>query len=436
MPKLTIFYKGHKILLILIAWISSFILLTLALSFDVIPFDIGLYIPILDTVVPKPLAITFPLFSFAGIFGIAALSLNLEVGVTGISNFGKIAFFMIGCYATGLAFLFKYPIFIAIPIGMLVTGLFGYLLAVPTLNLREDYLAIVTIAVGETLRTVLRAETWIAWPQDRSTSGGVLGLTIENFFRSSITTDLIIGDIVIPASHVADAMFLALITVLFLLVYLFLEVLYNSPFGRILKSIRDNDIAAESLGKDIVSYRIKAFVLSSVLAGLAGGIWALYIVAFSPGGFPPYYSFFLWIVIIIGGLGNNRGVIFGSIIIWSIEYLARTLTSDLPIFVGQFTNLFDPISDLYQQILSLIPFVGEFIASVNPITFFQNLVTINPPEYYPQFIFGIILIIFLIYRPKGLFPEHPIKTVADSVILEDSKKKDLSIEKDEDQEKI
>ena len=436
MPKLTIFYKGHKILLILIAWISSFILLTLALSFDVIPFDIDLYIPILDTVVPKPLAITFPLFSFAGIFGIAALSLNLEVGVTGISNFGKIAFFMIGCYATGLAFLFRYPIFIAIPIGMLVTGLFGYLLAIPTLNLREDYLAIVTIAVGETLRTVLRAETWIAWPQDRSTSGGVLGLTIENFFRSSITTDLIIGDIIIPASHVADAMFLALITILFLLVYLFLEVLYNSPFGRILKSIRDNELAAESLGKDIVSYRIKAFVLSSVLAGLAGGIWALYIVAFSPGGFPPYYSFFLWIVIIIGGLGNNRGVIFGSIIIWSIEYLARTLTSDLPIFVGQFTNMFNPISDLYQQIVSLIPFVGEFIAKINPITFFQNLVTINPPEYYPQFIFGVILIIFLIYRPKGLFPERPIKTVANNVILEDSKKKDLSTEKDGDQEQI
>ncbi|MHA1206747.1 MAG: ABC transporter permease subunit, partial [Candidatus Hodarchaeales archaeon] len=113
MQKLDVFFKGHKILLILITWISSFILLTLALSFDVIPFDIGFYIPILDTVVPKPLAITLPLFSFAGIFGIAALSLNLEVGVTGISNFGKIAFFMIGCYATGLAYLFRYPIFIA-----------------------------------------------------------------------------------------------------------------------------------------------------------------------------------------------------------------------------------------------------------------------------------------------------------------------------------
>ncbi|PWI47456.1 hypothetical protein CEE45_11620 [Candidatus Heimdallarchaeota archaeon B3_Heim] len=433
MQKVNIFFKGHKILLILIAWISSFILLTVFLSFDAIPFDIDLYIPILDTVVPKPLDVTLPLFSYAGIFGIAALSLNLEVGVTGISNFGKIGFFMIGCYATGLAFLFRYPIFIAIPIGMLVTGFFGYLLAIPTLKLREDYLAIVTIAVGETLRTVLRAETWIAWPQNRQTSGGVLGLTIENIFRSSITTDLVIGDIVILASHVADLMFLIVITVIFLLVYLFLEVLYNSPFGRVLKSIRDNELAAESLGKNIVSYRIKAFVLSSVLAGLAGGVWALYIVAFSPGGFPPYYTFFLWIVIIIGGLGNNRGVIFGSLFIWGIEYLARVLTSDIPTFVGQFTKYLNPISDLYRQIFSLIPFVGEFIASLDPISFFQSLIIINPPEYYPQFVFGILLILFLIYRPKGVFPERPIKTVADIALLEDSKEKNLSSEKDDNQ---
>ena len=434
MKKFSILFKGHKIIMILIAWSSTFVLLTWALSFDLIPFDIPLYIPILDTVVPKPLSITLPLFSYAGIYGIAALSLNLEVGVTGISNFGKIAFFMIGCYATGLAFLFKYPIFIAIPFGMLVTGIFGYLLALPTLNLREDYLAIVTIAVGETLRTVLRAETWIAWPQDRSTSGGVLGLSIENIFRSFITTDFVFGDIVIIASNVADLLFLAVITILFLLVYLFVEVLYNSPFGRILKSIRDNEIAAESLGKDVVSYRIKAFVISSVLAGLAGGIWALYIVAFSPGGFPPYYSFFLWIVIIIGGLGNNRGVILGSLVIWSIEYLARTLTSEIPSFVGQFTVLLNPISDLYRQIFSLIPFIGELIASVDPISFLRALVTINPPEYYPQFFFGIILIVFLIYRPKGLFPERSIKTVANKVVLEESQEPSSQSEKDQNQE--
>ncbi|MHA1444816.1 MAG: hypothetical protein ACTSR4_08735, partial [Candidatus Hodarchaeales archaeon] len=73
---------------------------------------------------------------------------------------------------------------------------------------------------------------------------------------------------------------------------------------------------------------------------------------------------------------------------------------------------------------------------INPIKFFQNIVTINPPEYYPQFIFGILLIIFLIYRPKGVFPERPIKTIANNVILEDSKKKDLSIEKDEMQKQI
>jgi branched-chain amino acid transport system permease protein len=396
--------KGHKIIPILIVWISSFILLSIILHFY---FEIE-----------NPLDVTIPLFSYAGIFGIAALSLNLEVGVTGISNFGKIAFFMVGTYVTGLVYLFKYPIFIAIPVGMIAAGFFGYLVALPTLDLREDYLAIVTIAVGEILRTILRAETWIAWPQDRQSSGGTLGLSIENIFRSTITTDLTIGDLVIPATYIADSVFLIIITVLLFLMYLFLESLYNSPFGRILKSIRDNDLAAESLGKDIVSYRIKAFIVSSALAGFAGGIWALYIVGFSPDGFPPYYTFFLWIVIIIGGLGNNRGVIFGSLLVWGIEYLSRTLTSDLTSLVNQVTGYLNPISELYQDIFSLIPLIGETIADINPISFFQNVITINPPEYYPQFFFGLILVIFLIFRPEGVFPERPIKTIANTVLTE------------------
>ncbi len=407
-----LYLKGHRILLIIGGWFSSFILLTFLLSF----------------VIPNPLNLTLPLFSYAGIFGIAALSLNLEVGVTGISNFGKIAFFMVGCYTTGLMYLFKFPIFIAIPIGMVVAGFFGYLLALPTLDLREDYLAITTIAVGEIVRTVLRAETWIAWPQNRSEAGGTLGLTVENIFRSNITSDLVLGNIVLPSTLIADFLFLFSITAVFLLVYLFVEIIYNSPFGRVLKSIRDNDLAAESLGVDIVEYRIKAFVVSSALAGLAGGIWALYIVGFSPDGFPPYYTFFLWIIVIIGGIGNNRGVIFGSLLVWSIEYISRTLTGDIDTLVSRIVGILNPLSDFYQQISSHIPIIGDFLLSLNPISFFQEIVVINPPEYYPQFFFGILLILFLIYRPKGIFPERPIQTVAELAVSEHVNKTDSVIE--------
>jgi len=381
MKRLNYISKGHNIFPIFIGWTGAFLIITALLNLSGI----------------NGLALSIPLFSIAGIFGIAALSLNLEVGLTGISNFGKIAFFMIGCYTSGLLYLLHYPFYIGILGAMIVGGVFGYLLALPTLHLREDYLAIVTIAVGEILRTALLAEVWLAWPQStglgQRLSGGSFGISIENIFRSVITSDLNIGTTVIEATVVADFIFMVVISIVFFSVYLFLEYLYNSPWGRVLKSIRENELAAESLGKNVVSYRIKAFILASSLAGLAGGIWALYIVSFTPSGFPPYYTFLMWMMIIIGGLGNNRGTIIGSITIWSVDFLARQFREDIVGFLDRISSLLNPIDQL--------PL----------ITNLQDLIRIDP-IYGQQAFFGIFLILVLIFRPKGLLPERTINTVA------------------------
>ncbi len=380
----SIISKGHNTVPIIIGWAGAFLVITALLNFSGI----------------NGLAISVPLFSIAGIFGIAALSLNLEVGLIGISNFGKIAFFMIGCYTSGMLYLLHYPFYVGILGAMVVGGVFGYLLALPTLHLREDYLAIVTIAIGEILRTALLAEVWLAWPQStglgQRSSGGAFGLSIDNIFRKFITTDLTIGGTVIEAPVVADFVFMVAISLLFFMVYLFLEYLYNSPWGRVLKSIRENELAAESLGKNVVAYRIKAFILASSFAGLAGGIWSLYIVSFTPSGFPPYYTFLMWMMIIIGGLANNRGTIVGSIAIWSADFLTRQFREDIVGFLNRIAGFLNPIDQ--------IPLVSNF----------QDLIRIDP-IYGQQAFFGIFLILVLIFRSEGLLPERTIKTVATKV---------------------
>ncbi|MHA2289208.1 MAG: branched-chain amino acid ABC transporter permease [Promethearchaeota archaeon] len=384
MTRLNFVTKGHNIFPIIMGYIGAFVAITVLLNLSGI----------------NGIAISVPLFSIAGIFGIAALSLNLEVGLTGISNFGKIAFFMIGCYTSGMLYLLHYPFYIGILGAMIVGGAFGYLLALPTLHLREDYLAIVTIAVGEILRTALLAEVWLAWPQSTGTgqrsSGGSFGLSVDNIFRSLITTDLTIGTMVIEAPVVADFVFMVIISLLFLFVYLFLEYIYNSPWGRVLKSIRENELAAESLGKNVVAYRIKAFILASSLAGLAGGIWSLYIVSFTPSGFPPYYTFLMWMMIIIGGVANNRGTIVGSIAIWSADFLARQFREDIVAILNNIASFLNPIDG--------IPLVTNI----------QDLIRIDP-IYGQQAFFGIFLILVLIFRSEGLLPERTIKTVATKI---------------------
>lgn len=375
-------FIGHKVLILLVAWFGIFIILTWFLNTFA---DLN------------GLAVTIPLFSFAGIFGIAALSLNLEVGLAGMPNFGKIAFFMVGAYTTGTFTLLGFPIHYALIIGMIVTGFLGYLIALPTLKLRADYLAIVTIAIGEILRTIILAEQWLG-DQLGCLCGGARGLRVQNIFREGILYDVVIGGNLIQRTVVADFLFLIAITITMFVVYLILETLYNSPWGRILKSIRDNDIATESLGKDVVDYRIRTFIIASAFAGLAGGIFGIYIVTISPFAFLPLLTFQIWIMMILGGIANNRGVIFGSVLFWSITNLTLVLKEEVSAMLSSIASLLNPFNDL-----PFIPTIQGFI--------------IFDPINLQNFGFGLILLLFLLFRPQGVIPEREIKTVAKDVMI-------------------
>ena len=397
-------FKGHSILLIILGLILYCIAMVIVIT----------VINIFFNVYADSFTIIAEIFAFAGIYGIAALSLNVEVGQAGLSNFGKVAFFMIGSYATMLSLLFGYPIYIALIIGMIASGFAGYLVALPTLRLREDYLAIVTIVGGEILRYILKAENWITYPQTGQSGGGAFGLLIQTYV-SMFPIDLLnlnifgihfsfffpisnnIFGITFSQVAYAELAFDIILMICLIIVYIILETLYNSPWGRVIKSIRENDLATESLGKDVSVYKIKTFIVANAITGFAGGLYAVYTGFILPDSFVPLITFYLWIIIIIGGLANNRGAIAGTFIFWTTSTLALQYKDQLTNFLGAQSQILNPIKG--------IPFVASL----------QNLIKNLDPVNTQNILFGVILLLILIYRPQGIISERPIKTIAQRV---------------------
>lgn len=278
---------------------------------------------------------------YIGIYAILAVSLNIEAGFTKLMNFGKVAFFAIGAYTSTLLSMAGAPFIVSLFGGLLLSALFGFLVALPTLRLRTDYLAIVTLAFGEILRLVFLNELWL-------TSGpmGIRGIPQPLF---SVFEDNYI-------------LFYALLVYVALIIcYLFSEKLINSPFGRVLKSIRDDEDAAQALGKNTFVFKIKAFVIGSCMAGVSGALFAHYIAFISPDMFFPSLTFSVWTMMVIGGRANNLGVIAGAAMIQVFERGTR--------FLKDFVEL--PIE----------------------------------PYNFRIIVIGLLLLIFLIYRPDGIIKE-------------------------------
>lgn len=291
---------------------------------------------------------------FIGIFAIVSLSLNLEYGFTGLGNFGKVAFFLAGAYTyailmerTGI------PFYLALIMAMLVSAGIGLLVSLPALRLREDYLAIVTLAIGEILRLVVKAEDSLAH--------GVWGITVPPAIHWS-------GMSVLEMRMVN----VGLIYFCLILCFIFTELLTRSPYGRVLRAIREDEVAAEALGKARVKYKAQVFMLGSALAGLGGALYAQYIQFIDPYMFMPMVTFTVWIMVIVGGPANNWGVLLGAVLVILFERGARIIKDYL-----------------------LLP--------IDPI----NL------QYI---LFGVLVIFLLAYRPQGLLKEHQVETRAIKVV--------------------
>jgi branched-chain amino acid transport system permease protein len=257
---------------------------------------------------------------FATVFALMVLGLNLQWGFTGLFNVGVAGFVAIGAYTSALLTAPDYPnqiggLGLPIPVGwlgaMAASGVAAFIIGLATLRLRHDYLAISTFGTAVILQLVaLNADTL---------TGGPFGLQfIPKPFADAISDNL-----------VWNLAYLALAATLLGVSYVAIERLVRSPWGRVLRAIREDEIAAESLGKRAFYFRLQAFVIGCSLMGLGGALYAHFVGYIAPEDFLPILTFQLWTMLIVGGSGNNRGAILGAFVVWALWTLSGNLLREL-----------------------------------------------------------------------------------------------------------
>ena len=260
------------------------------------------------------------LLTMGGIYAILALGLNIQWGFSGLFNAGIAGFFAIGAYTTAIFTTvdtgvhlggFDMPVVIGLGAAMALSGIAAFAIGLLCIRLRSDYLAIATIGIGEILRLVIKNESW-------ATNGPRGIVKIPRPFEGLAE----------PWDQMA---FAGLVLALMIALYFALERARVSPWGRVMSAIRENEDAARAAGKNVERFRIEAFVTGSVLMGLGGGLTALYIKFIGPNATEPLTTTFLvWVMLIAGGSGNNRGAILGAFLIWFTWSMTEILTGRLP----------------------------------------------------------------------------------------------------------
>jgi ABC-type branched-subunit amino acid transport system permease subunit len=293
-------------------------------------------------------------FSIAGIYILLALGLNIVVGLSGLLDLGYAAFFAIGSYTfafaaspfTGLDFPF-WPMLLG---GAFVAAIFGILLGAPTLRLRGDYLAIVTLGFGEIVPIVFRnAERYTEGPN------GIGGIYKPEIFGYEFP-------LLDPWPFYLTMV--GILTVVFILIYR----LQESRLGRAWMAIREDELAAASSGVNTVTTKLLAFALGASTAGFAGVYSASKLSLVSPDQFEFSVSFTILAMVVLGGMGNLWGVAIGAFVIYMIQ----------SVFLKELNGFFDTV---YVPVLSDIDFIG-----------------------YQFLLYGIALVVMMLVRPEGLFP--------------------------------
>jgi branched-chain amino acid transport system permease protein len=260
------------------------------------------------------------LANLAAIYGVMALGLNLNWGVTGLFNAGVAGFFAVGAYTSVILTAPDSPHFLGgfglpLPVGMLaamlLSGLVALAIGATTIRLRSDYLAIGTIGIAEIIRLVLKNEEWL--------TNGVRGITtIPRPFAGQ-------------TALASELSYLAMTLAILLVLYALLERALQSPWGRMMRAIRDSESTAAASGKNVNARRLEAFVLGSMLMGLGGALFAHYLRYIGPEATEPITTTFLvWVMLIAGGSGNNRGAVLGAFVVWVIWSATELVTRQLP----------------------------------------------------------------------------------------------------------
>ncbi len=298
----------------------------------------------------------------AGIYTVVALGLQLNVGYTGIVNFGQAAFMAIGAYTMAILVLeVGISFWLSLPLAVLTAIAFGLIIGLPALRLRADYFAIATIGLAEVVRLVAQ--------NARGLTGGNQGLFCKEDDASVCYPDAwadvsesINGWIENFWPEVPTLFPLFLVIWVTAIIATFgLSYVTNSPWGRVLRAIREDEDAARALGKNTLSYKLQSISIAATLGAIAGFFVALNLRTVHPTDFEPLVTFFAFSVLILGGMANYKGVFVGAILFWFV--LEGTRFIELP----------DP------------PFTETRIAALRLA------------------ITGMLLIGLMAFRPQGLF---------------------------------
>jgi branched-chain amino acid transport system permease protein len=312
--------------------------------------------------------------TFVAIYGIFSLGLNVQWGYTGVFNFGVMAFFLVGANAAAiitkppassefvqyvggfgnkLAFIPVLdsdqwlPFLFGVAGAAIVAGILAFLVSIPALRLREDYLAIATIGVAELLRRITIEE--------RGLVNGTRGLT-------GIPRPL--GDLVDTSDYKYVMLGIAVATLI--IVYVAIERGIRSPWGRVLRALREDELATAASGKNVFAFKSQGFVVGAMIMGIGGAIYAYANAAVSPDTFTHFFgTFIFWAMLIVGGSGNNKGAILGAYVVWGFWTITLQVQGyPLPTVIS-----------------SRIFFIRDFLL-------------------------GTLIVVVLLLRPQGLLPEE------------------------------
>jgi len=275
---------------------------------------------------------------YTGIYALMAIGQNLITGYVGLLSLTQAGFFAIGSYATAiLSVNYGIDFWVTVPIAGVLAALFGVVIGLPTLRLSGDYLAIATLGFGEIVRNILN--NW-----DSLTNGpmGIQRIPMIEVFGMRI-------------SPYAKWGFLAIVWLFVLIAYILFERLANSRMGRALEAVREDEIAASSMGINTTRYKVWAFALGAGIAGVAGALQSTFILSVTPSVFTFMVSIMVLCMVVLGGMGNFAAVILGAFLIQFISYF--------PQLVG--------------------------------------LSNVIPPQF-KQVLFGLILVVMMIWRPQGI----------------------------------